>query len=252
MTVEKQQWTLVLPQDPLALGEQLTLPPGEFHYVAHVLRLQPGAALALTNGQGGRALGHVVSVDKKRVVVAIESVSLDPAPTHRLALCLGLPKRSALEEIVFQASEMGVYALHVFRSEKCGFSGEWPAAKLQQVAAEALRISKGAFCPQLSIYRNLQDMVAQCAPLFASGWTALCDENHVYTGEPCPSLLSVVQQHSMPHGAVFLGPEGGFTRAEKAFIVSQTGAQPVSLGQSMLRATTAACVVAATVHQAWG
>jgi 16S rRNA (uracil1498-N3)-methyltransferase len=50
---------------------------------------------------------------------------------------------------------------------------------------------------------------------------------------------------------VLLGPEGGFTAAE-ADAIREAGFQAVSLGARVLRAETAAIVVAALCQHRWG
>jgi 16S rRNA (uracil1498-N3)-methyltransferase len=59
--------------------------------------------------------------------------------------------------------------------------------------------------------------------------------------------------HAAPQGALELlvGPEGGFSERERDLALGQ-GAQPVSLGERVLRTETAPLAALAAIHALWG
>ena len=71
-----------------------------------------------------------------------------------------------------------------------------------------------------------------------------CDE----AGDAAPVLTALADATSSPW-AILIGPEGGFSPAERARIRAVPGAVPVSLGPRILRADTAA-IAAMTLWQA--
>jgi 16S rRNA (uracil1498-N3)-methyltransferase len=65
-----------------------------------------------------------------------------------------------------------------------------------------------------------------------------------------PPLLREIPSERADTAAVLIGPEGGWTDAERQLAVSAAW-QPVSLGPLVLRAETAACAALAVVVNAW-
>ena len=58
----------------LAVGAEIALPQAQSHYLKHVLRLQPGAALVLFNGSEAHEYSAVLVADGKQLVAQIETV----------------------------------------------------------------------------------------------------------------------------------------------------------------------------------
>ena len=82
-----------------------------------------------------------------------------------------------------------------------------------------------------------------------AGWEAsrrllFCDE----AGDAAPILDALAGQAAGPW-AILIGPEGGFSPAERAMLRALPCAIPVSLGPRILRADTAA-ISALTIWQA--
>jgi 16S rRNA (uracil1498-N3)-methyltransferase len=72
----------------------------------------------------------------------------------------------------------------------------------------------------------------------------LCDESGA--GEPIASALARERGRMPQPWAVLVGPEGGFSPAEFAGLRACEAAVPVSLGERLLRADTAALAALAT------
>ncbi len=68
-----------------------------------------------------------------------------------------------------------------------------------------------------------------------------------------PPILSVLPEPRQPGDrvALLVGPEGGSTDQERSAIAA-AGWSPVSLGQNILRAETAAVAALAIVNAVWG
>jgi len=66
-------------------------------------------------------------------------------------------------------------------------------------------------------------------------------------------MLSALAAHAnAPRLALLIGPEGGFTSAERAMLRALSFVTPVSLGPRILRAETAAIAALTLAQAAWG
>lgn len=251
MSVQKQTWTLITREQDLQIGAPLLFEGDEFHYAAHVLRLQVGHAVCVVNGLGTKAHGEVTHISKKNVTVTLNHVTHATFPAPHIHVCLALPKPSVLEDVVFQCSEMGVFAVHLFPGDKSAFKGAPKQEKLERASCEALRVSQSAFCTRIFTYESLEHFYElHLSDNKTQSMTFFCDESHVYANTAGVSLVQHITQHvSHPPREInlLLGPEASFSERERAFILAQTNCTAVSLGKNILRVPTAVCVAVGAV-----
>lgn len=253
MSVQKQTWTLIVPQVELHEGASLTLEENEFHYAAHVLRLKVGDAVCVVNGCGAKAHGSIASISKKNMMVALNQVTHTSVFKPHINVCLALPKPSTLEEVVFQCSELGVHAVHIFPGEKSAFKSALKLDKLERASHEAMRISQSAFCSRILSYENLEHFYEHhMRDTKTPKINFFCDESHIYAGQPGVSLVQHLAQHLslLPNCAeinLLLGPEASFSERERKFILAQKNCAVVSLGRNILRVPTAVCVAVGAI-----
>jgi len=94
---------------PLATGAEVTLPEAAAYHVARVLRLRPGAALALFDGAGGEFHGEIVAVegDQVRVRVGARAAALRESPLG-ITLVQGVSRSERMDWTLQKATELGV------------------------------------------------------------------------------------------------------------------------------------------------
>ena len=96
---------------PLAAGATLDLPPAAARHV-QVLRLQPGDAITLFNGEGGQWRASVVRMGRSDVAVKVEAFEdLEREPARRVHLAMGMPANERMDWLVEKAAELGVASL---------------------------------------------------------------------------------------------------------------------------------------------
>ena len=96
---------------PLAAGAVLTLPVAQSHYLAQVMRRQPGDIVRLFDDRSGEWAARVVTAGRKAVVVSIET-QLGPRETvPDLWLCAAPIKRGRIDWVAEKACELGVARL---------------------------------------------------------------------------------------------------------------------------------------------
>jgi 16S rRNA (uracil1498-N3)-methyltransferase len=222
----------------LSAGATLELPPTAARHV-QVLRLQPGDAITLFNGEGGQWSAAILRMGRSDVAVqvgAFEDVEREPA--RRVHLAMGMPANERMDWLVEKAAELGVASvqpLHTAHSV-LRLSGERALKKQghwQSVAVAACEQCGGnrvpAVRPVADLAAWLRDSVSmtplRCVLSLAEG------------SRPLPDVL-----REQPAGTPVLflsGPEGGLSPQEEAQ-ARAAGFLPVGLGPRVLRAETAA------------
>jgi 16S rRNA (uracil1498-N3)-methyltransferase len=210
-------------------GRPVRLLEGEDHHL-RVRRARDGDRVGLRNGAGlvgsGRlrrdGTGWRVEVEERDVV------SQRPGVT----LAVGAGDRDRFEWIAEKATELGVAALIPVETELTAAVATrirpQHVAKLRRRALETLKQCGAAWVPEISPPVPLATLLAR--PLAGERWLA----------DASGASASAVS----PAATVLVGPEGGFTPAERAAALAG-GFCPVRLGPYVLRFETAALAAAA-------
>lgn len=221
---------------PLAAGATLTLPPPQSHYLAQVMRRQPGDMVRLFDGASGEWAARVVSVGKKAVIVSLEHPSAPQEAVPDLWLCAAPLKRGRIDWVAEKACELGVarfVPVITRRTIVDKLNVDRLRAHMVEAAEQCGRTALPDMAEPVALMALLKDWPADRALIFA-------DETG---GEPLARLTAPAP------AAILIGPEGGFTPEERAAIRAMPQALAASLGPRILRADTAA-VAAVAIWQA--
>ncbi|MEO8057795.1 MAG: 16S rRNA (uracil(1498)-N(3))-methyltransferase [Burkholderiales bacterium] len=219
---------------PLQAGAQLSLPAGAARHV-QVLRLQPGAAITLFNGDGAEWLATVTQMGRSDVAVQVgPGTPVDRELGLPITLALGMPANERMDGLVEKATELGVAAIQPLMCERSvlRLSGERAQKKLAHwagVAIAAAEQSGRTRVPRIEPVRSIGEWLLQL-PADATGarWVL-----SLRGAQPLPA------PNGVPAAVVCLsGPEGGLTEPEEQAACA-AGFMPVSLGPRVLRADTA-------------
>lgn len=214
-----------------------TLPEDESKHAVRVLRLSPGDAVELVNGQGSIFQAEVEVADAKRCSLRILHEQQVPRRAYQVHLAVAPTKNlDRMEWLVEKATEMGVDKitfLRCARSER----RELKLERLQKIAVSALKQSGQAWLPELT---ELTDF-SQFLPTVAAETTFIA---HLAEGDRTP-LSHVAAQGT--ECCILIGPEGDFNPQEIEAAFAR-GIRPVTLGASRLRTETAALAAVHTVH----
>ena len=228
-----------------------------------VLRLQPGAAITLFNGQGGEWQARIVAMGRKAVtarLLAHQPIEHELAWTVTLAI--GMPANERMDGLVEKATELGVAAIQPLVCERsvlrlAGDRADRRAAHWQAVAAAACEQSGRNRLPAVAAPVLLRDWLAMLATPSAPR-----SPHAAHAAPPVPRrLLLSLAAGAAPLAAhlagpgrpaapatltVLSGPEGGFSPAEMA-LAQAAGFCPVTLGPRVLRADTAPLAALAAI-----
>ena len=225
----------------LIAGQSVALDAPQTHRLRNVLRLGPGAAVAVFNETAGEWLGRLVDTGRNRYALQVEQQLRPPEATSDIWLLFAPLKRTRLDWLVEKTTELGIAALYpvwTARTQPERLNRERLAAIATAAAEQSERLS----VPEIFEPRRLDGVIA--------AWPAkrpliVCDETGggIPIAEALPSLLQ-----NRP-AALFVGPEGGFAETELDALGKLPNVTRVGLGPRVLRAETAA-LAAVAVFQA--
>jgi|WetSurMetagenome_2_1015567.scaffolds.fasta_scaffold41639_3 16S rRNA (uracil1498-N3)-methyltransferase len=226
--------------------DRVVLDREETHHLGRVLRLPVGARVLVVDGQGRGAVAVVSSLAADEAVLSLEGdVPVRAESPLRVTLGLALAKGEAMDQVVRQATEMGVQLLIPFvstYSEK--LSPERAARRLarwQRQARESLKSCQRLNLPEISAVQDFAEILIGPEEV-----KLLC-----YEGERGGGMLAGLQGPRPAGVRILIGPEGGFTPGEVAQ-AREAGFQVMSLGPRRLRVETAALAALAILQYAWG
>lgn len=226
----------------LQAGERCVLPPGATRH-AQVLRLQPGDAITLFDGQGGEWQARIEQMGRSVVSVQIvEHLPVNRELTFEVTIALGMPANERMDSVVEKATELGVAVIQPLLCERSvlrlvGERADKKVAHWQSVAAAASEQCGRTRVPTVNPVRAF-------APWLVALPAVGTDRRHVLSlrdSSGWPAVASAGQRW------LFLsGPEGGLSEAEEQSAL-QAGFEPTSLGPRVLRADTAPLAVLAAL-----
>lgn len=226
--------------DPLAPGEELAVSASQSHYLQHVLRLGEGADLLAFNGRDGEFLVRITALGKKTVrVTPIEQTRPQPALPD-LVFCFAPLKVGRLDYLIQKSVEMGAGVIQPVLTQHTQ-NTRVSVEKMQANALEAAEQCGILAVPEVREPVKFGELLA--------GWDTarrlvFCDES-AETNNPLPALSGI----SASGLGLLIGPEGGFSDAERASLREKPFVTAIPLGPRILRADTAA-VAALAVLQA--
>jgi 16S rRNA (uracil1498-N3)-methyltransferase len=223
---------------PLAEGQAVPLSPDQAHYLFGVMRLAKGARLRVFNGRDGEWEAEVAEAGKKGGALVPRAQTRGQEMPPDLWLLFAPIKKARTDFIVEKAAEMGCRRILPVQTDHTNSERLRPD-RLRAHAVEAAEQCGGVFVPEVAEMARLGDLLAS--------WDAgrslwFCDETLASGVAPPP-------EGDRGPGAVLIGPEGGFSEAERARLRALPFARPVRLGPRILRADTAA-VAALALWQA--
>jgi len=237
---------LFCPGDIVA-GTSLDLPEAAAHHAVRVLRLAPGDALRLFNGEGAEWDAQITGVRKNAVSVRVGlRHERDVEASLHVVLAQAISARERMELTLQKAVELGVAEIRPLETRR-----------------SVVRLREERASRRVEHWQNL--VIAACEQ---------CGRNRVPTVHPIDSLPNWLgalprdagaQRLMLSPGAplrlrellaprqviLLAGPEGGLAPEEQE-LAQLCGFRGVRLGPRVLRTETAALAAVAAMHALWG
>lgn len=208
---------------PLAVGTPCQLNDDHNHYLLSVMRKNDGDAVRVFNGRDGEFLGHIEKIGKKAAhLIITQQLYNQPEQTQKIALYFAPIKKDRLGFLIEKSVELGVTDLHPVMTDHTE-NRNIRADKMEKQIIEAAEQCERLDIPTLHPAITLDQLPNRV--IFA----ALERQD--------ATRFIPTQNNDI---AVMIGPEGGWSDKEIAQLSKMDTIRPVSLGERILRAETAA------------
>ncbi|MFN7227886.1 MAG: 16S rRNA (uracil(1498)-N(3))-methyltransferase [Synechococcaceae cyanobacterium] len=222
--------------DPDRLAATVTLERHEAHYVSRVLRLRAGDLLDLVDGRGQLWTGRL-DPDGALTLEQPPDQPLQRAspPALLIELAMAVPRQDA-DAAWRMACELGADRLQPLAAQRQAMGTRVAHQRWHSIIREACEQCERLWLPELAPLCNSDAWLAEHAAdlrLFAT------TRRHL---PPLESLLphAVAPPRLQPYRiCLAVGPEGGWCGNEET-VAEAAGWLPVSLGDTILRTSTAA------------
>jgi 16S rRNA (uracil1498-N3)-methyltransferase len=221
------------------VAEEILLDEDTSKHIVQVLRMKVGEHLNLTNGNGNLLTCEITNDHKKHCSVKIINSQFTNQHSRKITIAISLLKNSnRFEWFLEKATEIGIseiIPLICERTEKEKFRQD----RMEGIIISAMLQSQQCWLPVL--HKPIAyDLIFQQEEIIHASqkFIAHCIEDQKRN-------LSDLINETLSSQIILIGPEGDFTK-EEVDLAIQNHFDAVSLGDTRLRAETAA-VVAATL-----
>ena len=226
---------------PLAPGAEVLLPEEVANHLLRVLRLSPGDACVLFNGDGHDYEARLLAADKRQAraqVLTARAVATE-SPL-RITLLQGIARGEKMDFILQKATELGVARVLPVESERsevklAGARADKRLAHWRQVVIAACEQSGRARVPEV-----LPPQPLTSAAALREGQGFLLDPQADMT-------LAVLRDTGLLACTLAIGPEGGWSPRDRQ-VLAAAGFTGLRLGPRVLRTETAGLAAIAALQ----
>ena len=222
----------------------VALPADEARHLTRVLRLTPGAIVAVFDGKGREFAARIDSAERDRVNLEI----LEPLQTAResplaITLAQAVLKADKMDDVVRDAVMLGVTAIQPVVSSRA----ETSVAALQKARRterwRRIAVASAKQCGRARVPDVREPVMLDALLAGASGNAEELKLALVEPSQHQGRSLETLREGQAPSATlVLIGPEGGWRDHEVAFW-REFGFEPFSLGRQVLRVENAVTVL---------
>jgi len=228
-------------EHPLGVGQSVPLGRDAAHYLFGVMRQGVGAAVLVFNGTDGEWLAEVREAGKRGGVLSVQSQTRPLQMPPDLWLLFAPIKKARTDFIVEKAAEMGAARIIPVQTEFTN-AGRIQQDRLQAHAVEAAEQCGGTYVPEVTALQKMDRLLAD--------WPQ--DRQLMFCDEAEAGGRMTLPENGNGPWAILIGPEGGFSQAERKRLRALPFSHTISLGPRILRADTAAVAAMTLWQQALG
>lgn len=231
-------------EQPLSCGAVYEFTKEQAHHAGTVLRLNNETVRLVSGGRGYFATVHTTGRSVSAVVDR-EDERYNELPVE-VTLCMALIRREKMELVLQKAAELGVSRILPFESGRCVVHARQEKSEKQMARWNSILLEASAQCkrnriPELLPARRFADVLQVRADCRLAAY-----ENAYGSARRITDELGQARS-----AAVVIGPEGGFSRQE-VDLLCEAGFRPVTLGNRILRAETAAIYACSVIGEYFG
>jgi 16S rRNA (uracil1498-N3)-methyltransferase len=230
----------------LSLGAEIELDREQANYLVNVLRLADGGSVLVFDGTTGEWRAELRPTGRRAARRVVVEATRAQVPLCDLDWLFAPLKHARLDYMVQKAVEMGVGRLRPVLTRHTQVT-RVNLERMQANVVEAAEQCGLLAVPEVAEPADLDRLLDTWHVHDAGRRILFCDETAAGSN-PLP-ILAGLERGPL---AVLIGPEGGFSREERALLHSKPFVTAIPLGPRILRADTAAVAALAVVQAAIG
>ena len=246
MTAPNAKARLFVTED-LATGSRIQPKREQQHYLLNVMRCRDGDRVLIFNGRDGEWMAEVRREGGRACALEVKRETRAQAAGPDLWLLFAPVRKARLDFIAQKASEMGCSRIWPVRTDHCQVSRVNDDRMLAN-AIEAAEQTERLDIAEIMPFDDLAMALDACGP---DRHVIFCDEASAGQAE-LNAIRVLTDAAPIQRAAVLIGPEGGFSEAERVMISARQNSLKLSLGPRILRADTAAIAALACFQSVCG
>ncbi len=226
----------------------------EHHHLSRVSRIRKGERVWLFDENGSGYLAEVDDVTSHQTRLRILEERRDSPASPKILLAMAVIKAPRMEWVLQKGTELGMFSfipVHTARGvvKWAAAAEEKKMARWKRIVREAAKQSGRFPAPEVSPPTSLPSLLEESRSPFK---LFLYERAETRLRDVILSRRNTRESRDEAERdiTILVGPEGGWTNAEAEDIVGH-GFEAVSLGDSILRAETAAICCLAMLNQFW-
>lgn len=228
-------------------GDEVILSPSETHHLIRVLRLPIGAQVEVSDGCGRIFSAEIALLDPPAARLRIlAELTTSHESILQITLGIALVRSEAMDLIIRQVTEMGIFRLIPYYSSRSLIRPEgWKEARHSRwlrLAQGALKSSQRQLLPEIGVPVEFLHILEGPEDLKIMFWEDQREHNFKVDLASWPRPQSV---------RALIGPEGGFSGTEVS-AAQNAGFLLMGLGPRRLRVETAVMAAVTVLQYLWG
>ena len=215
--------------DEITASGVLQLCQEQSHYLKTVMRVMKGDVIHVFDGKNGEWSAEITEITKKLVTLEVKEQRRQQSEYAPSNLALIFAPVKQIEQQIRQATELGVDEFIPVQTQFT--SAFMKHVRCQSILQGAAEQSERLNMPKLAEIQPLDDVLNQ-----TDRTIIFCDESR----DADSIIAAAAKKNPSTSYAILIGPEGGFSPEEIVSIKARDNVIPVSLGQNILKADTAA------------
>ena len=211
---------------------EIVLSKSQSHYLKNVMRKKEEEKIFIFNSYDGEWLAKVRYVNKELKLIPTNQTRKATKCSHLdIWICFGVIKPRNIGYLIEKTTEIGVNNFFPLKTEfseniKLNYS------RLNKIAIEATEQSENINVPKIDEVTKLKDFFTK---IDSDRKIIMCDEKKKNN-----SIMKILGKNKFKKLAIFIGPVGGWSKNDMKEFLNQKEVFFISLGNSVLKADTAA------------